>query len=37
MTESRILQNFDLLIEKNLVFYDDEQQIIEHIDNGLKV
>ncbi|KAJ4129800.1 hypothetical protein NW768_006769 [Fusarium equiseti] len=36
MTESRILQKFDLLIEQNLVLYDEEQHIIEHIDKGLK-
>ncbi|CAG7560565.1 unnamed protein product [Fusarium equiseti] len=36
MTESTVLQKFDSLIEQNLVFYDEEQQIIEHVDNGLK-
>ena len=37
MTESTVLQKFDLLIDNGLVFYDEEKQIIEHIDNGLKV
>ena len=37
MTESTVLQKFDLLIEDGLVFYDDHQQIIEHIDDDLKV
>ncbi|RBR24320.1 uncharacterized protein FIESC28_02810 [Fusarium coffeatum] len=36
MTESTVLQKFNSLIENGLVFYDDHQQIIEHIDDGLK-
>jgi len=37
MDESSVLQKFALLIENDLVFYDDEQQIIEHMDTSLKV
>ncbi|RFN50203.1 hypothetical protein FIE12Z_5517 [Fusarium flagelliforme] len=36
MDESSVLQKFALLIENDLVFYDDEQQIIEHMDTSLK-
>lgn len=37
MDESSVLQKFALLIENGLAFYDDEQQIIEHMDTSLKV
>ncbi|PIG80769.1 hypothetical protein AARAC_010656 [Aspergillus arachidicola] len=37
MEESLILSKFDRLVEFGLVLYDDKQQIIEHIDDGLKV
>ncbi|KAE8347725.1 hypothetical protein BDV24DRAFT_146526 [Aspergillus arachidicola] len=37
MEESLILSKFDRLVESGLVLYDDKQQIIEHIDDGLKV
>jgi hypothetical protein len=37
MNDSVALSKFDSLIEKNLVFYDEQQQIVEYDDKGLKV
>lgn len=37
MEPSLVLAKFDSLIEKGLVFYDDEQQTVELVDQGLKV
>ncbi|KAF5004777.1 hypothetical protein FDECE_8767 [Fusarium decemcellulare] len=37
MGESFILSKFDRLVESGQVLYDDKQEIIEHIDEGLKV
>ncbi|OBS28325.1 hypothetical protein FPOA_02266 [Fusarium poae] len=36
MNDSVALSKFDSLIEKNLVFYDEQQQIVEYDDKGLK-
>ncbi|KAF4463868.1 ATP adenylyltransferase C-terminal [Fusarium albosuccineum] len=36
MGDSSILSEFDRLVESGQVLYDDKQEIIEHIDKGLK-
>ncbi|KAF5243108.1 hypothetical protein FAUST_3027 [Fusarium austroamericanum] len=36
MNDSVALSTFDSLMEKNLVFFDERQQIVQHNDKGLK-
>ncbi|KAM0489643.1 hypothetical protein ACHAP8_012383 [Fusarium lateritium] len=36
MNNSVVLSKFDSLIEKNLIFFDEQQRIIEYEDKGLK-
>lgn len=37
MNDSVALSTFNSLMEKNLVFFDERQQIVQHNDKGLKV
>lgn len=37
MDEASIVANFDSVVKSGLAFYDDEQVMIEHVDEGLNV
>jgi hypothetical protein len=37
MDKSLIKAKFDDLVQEGLVFYDQEQKLIEYVDGGLKV
>lgn len=37
MDESTILSKFDSFVESGVVLYDDQQQIVEHVDGKLRV
>lgn len=37
MEESLILAEFDRLVQSGIVLYDNNQQVVEHIDGELKV
>ncbi|KAK0725124.1 hypothetical protein B0H67DRAFT_481100 [Lasiosphaeris hirsuta] len=36
MEELRVLRQFDKLVETGLVLYDDKQEVIEHLEGGIK-
>lgn len=37
MDESTILSKFDNFVESDVVLYDDQQRMVEHVDGKLKV